>query len=94
MVGILAGTLGAAQHVSMARRLQQLITDSGRKAYSFVVGKINVAKLANFPEVDVFVLVACAEQSLVDWKARLRLACRGLARPCAHRAPAAAGARS
>ncbi|CAN0301161.1 unnamed protein product, partial [Ectocarpus sp. 4 AP-2014] len=30
------------------------------------VGKVNVAKLANFAEVDVFCLVACAENSLLD----------------------------
>ena len=32
------------------------------------VGKINVAKLANFQDIDVFVMVACPENSLVDSK--------------------------
>jgi diphthamide biosynthesis protein 2 len=32
------------------------------------VGKVNVAKLANFMEIDVFVLVACPENSLLDSK--------------------------
>ena len=31
-------------------------------------GKINPAKLLNFPEIDVFVLVACPENSLLDSK--------------------------
>ena len=35
----------------------------------FLVGKINAAKLLNFPEIDVFVLVACPENSLLDSKA-------------------------
>ena len=30
------------------------------------MGKLNVAKMANFMEVDVYVLVACPESSLVD----------------------------
>ncbi len=30
------------------------------------VGKLNVAKLANFAEIDIFVLVACPENSLID----------------------------
>lgn len=30
------------------------------------MGKLNVAKMANFMEVDVYVLVACPECSLVD----------------------------
>lgn len=34
--------------------------------YTIAVGKLNVAKLANFMEIDVYVLVACPEASLVD----------------------------
>jgi diphthamide biosynthesis protein 2 len=30
------------------------------------VGKLNVPKMANFLEIDIFVLVACPENSLVD----------------------------
>ena len=36
--------------------------------YIFAVGKINVPKLANFAEVDMFVLVACPENSMIDSK--------------------------
>ena len=39
---------------------------SGKKSYSIVVGKLNTAKLANFMEVDMFVLVSCSENSLID----------------------------
>lgn len=39
-----------------------------KKVYVFLVGKPNVAKLANFPEIDVYVLVACPETSLIDSK--------------------------
>ena len=34
--------------------------------YTIAVGKLNAPKMANFMEVDVFVLVACPENSLVD----------------------------
>ncbi len=34
--------------------------------YTIAVGKLNVPKMANFLEVDVFVLVACPENSLLD----------------------------
>lgn len=33
-----------------------------------MVGKLNPQKLANFPEIDCFVIVACAENSLIDSK--------------------------
>ena len=32
------------------------------------MGKLNVAKMANFMEVDAFVLVACPENTLIDSK--------------------------
>lgn len=34
--------------------------------YTIAVGKLNPAKMANFMEIDIFVLVACPENSLVD----------------------------
>lgn len=37
--------------------------------YTIAVGKLNVAKMANFMEIDIFVLVACPENSLVDSQA-------------------------
>ena len=39
----------------------ELIKSVGKKSYTFVVGKINVPKLANFQEIEAFVLVACPE---------------------------------
>jgi diphthamide biosynthesis protein 2 len=43
-----------------------MIEASGRSCYTFVVGKINIAKLANFAEVECFVLVACSEASVLE----------------------------
>ena len=34
--------------------------------YTVAVGKLNVPKMANFLEIDIYVLVACPENSLVD----------------------------
>ena len=45
-----------------------MIKGAGKRAYTFLVGKPNVAKLANFPEIDVFVLVACTELTFIDSK--------------------------
>ena len=41
--------------------------------YTIAVGKLNAPKMANFMEVDVFVLVACPENSLVDSQVYLLL---------------------
>ncbi|XP_071118174.1 2-(3-amino-3-carboxypropyl)histidine synthase subunit 2-like [Haliotis cracherodii] len=66
IVGIVAGTLGVANYLEVINRLKKLIKIAGKKSYTFVVGKLNVAKLANFMEIDVFVLVSCPENTLID----------------------------
>merc|ERR1719427_2648883 len=57
-IGLLVGTLGTANFGDILGRLRKTIKTAGKKVYTFLVGKPNVAKLANFPEIDVFVLVA------------------------------------
>lgn len=66
IVGIVAGTLGVSRYREMIEHLKVLLRKAGKKSYTFVVGKINPAKLANFAEVDVFVLVSCPESSIFD----------------------------
>lgn len=66
VVGILVGTLGMADYLSIIDHLKQLIKKAGKKSYTFVMGRLNAAKLANFLEVDIYVLVACPENSLLD----------------------------
>lgn len=48
------------------RSRQKPYGGAGRKVYTISVGKLSPAKLANFQEVDIFVLLACPENSLVD----------------------------
>ncbi|XP_027025268.2 2-(3-amino-3-carboxypropyl)histidine synthase subunit 2 [Tachysurus fulvidraco] len=66
VVGILVGTLGVANYLSIIEQLKESIHKAGKKSYMFAMGKINVPKLANFLEIDVYVLVACPENSLLD----------------------------
>lgn len=66
VVGILVGTLGVADYLSIIEQLKETIRKSGKKSYMFAMGKLNVPKLANFLEVDIFVLIACPENSLLD----------------------------
>lgn len=68
IVGILVGTLGVQNYLSAIGHLKKLIRNAGKKPYTLVTGKLNVAKLANFQEVDVYVLVACPENTLLDSK--------------------------
>ncbi|CAL8398646.1 unnamed protein product [Arctogadus glacialis] len=66
VVGILVGTLGVADYLAIITQLKETIRRAGKKSYMFAMGKLNVAKLANFQEIDVFVLIACPENSLLE----------------------------
>ena len=68
LVGILVATLGVANYLDMIERLKATIKAAGKKYYTFIVGKLNPAKLANFPEIDVYTLIACPENSLLNAK--------------------------
>lgn len=66
VVGILVGTLGVADYLTILQQLKETIGRAGKKSYTFAMGKLNVPKLANFLEIDIFVLIACPENSLLD----------------------------
>ncbi|CAE6424751.1 unnamed protein product [Rhizoctonia solani] len=61
VIGILVGTLGVGKYRSCEMRAQ-------KKCYTISVGKLNPAKLANFMEIECYVLVACPENSVIDSK--------------------------
>ncbi|KAH9051627.1 diphthamide biosynthesis protein [Lactarius deliciosus] len=64
--GILVGTLGVASYLPLIARIRQLLVSAHKKAYTISVGKLNPAKLANFAEIECFILVACPENSVID----------------------------
>ncbi|KAF7329083.1 2-(3-amino-3-carboxypropyl)histidine synthase subunit 2 [Mycena kentingensis (nom. inval.)] len=70
--GILVGTLGVASYLPLIKHLRDILARARKKSYTISVGKLNPAKLANFMEIECFVLVACPENSLVEAKEFLR----------------------
>jgi len=56
--GIVVGTLGVAGYGEAVDTIRSLAKAAGKKTYTLLMGKPSPAKLANFLEVDVFVLVA------------------------------------
>ena len=68
IVGILVGTLGAAGYKDSINSLRMAAKKADKKTYTLLMGKPNPAKLANFPEVDVFVLVADPQGHILDSK--------------------------
>jgi hypothetical protein len=43
-----------------------ILKQAQKEYHIFMMGKINVPKLANFPEIEMFVIIACPETSLID----------------------------
>lgn len=65
--------MGVASYLNIIDHLKRVIKAAGRKSYFFVMGKLNVAKMANFMEVDCYVLVSCPENSLIDSKVLVKI---------------------
>ena len=55
------GTLGVAGFLEAAEEVRRLARAAGKRTYTLLMGKPNPAKLANFPEVEVFVMIADAQ---------------------------------
>jgi len=66
IVGILVGTLSQSRFRSVIDRVRRIVEGSGRACYTFAVGKVNIAKLANYAEIECFVLIGCTESSVLD----------------------------
>lgn len=52
----------------MIRYIRKILASHRKKSYTISVGKLNPSKLANFLEIECFVLVACPENSLIESK--------------------------
>ncbi|XP_075230441.1 2-(3-amino-3-carboxypropyl)histidine synthase subunit 2-like isoform X2 [Lycorma delicatula] len=67
-VGIIVGTLGVNGFLEAIRRVSTLIRRKGKKCYVISIGKPTVAKLANFPEIEMYVMISCPEAVLENKK--------------------------
>ena len=64
-IGILVNTLSLRNTKEMINSLVKLIRESGKKHYLFVVGKPNVAKLANFEPIDIWCVLGCSQGGII-----------------------------
>ncbi|KAK8851948.1 diphthamide synthesis protein-domain-containing protein [Apiospora arundinis] len=66
IIGILVNTLSVKNYLPTIALLKDQIAAAGKKSYTIVVGKLNPAKLANFAEMEGWVVVGCWESGLVE----------------------------
>lgn len=65
-LGIVVGTLTTKGYLDIIKHIQELAGKRNVKTYIISVGKVNPAKLANYSEIDCFVLVGCSENNLYN----------------------------
>ncbi|CAF9915427.1 Diphthamide biosynthesis protein 2 [Imshaugia aleurites] len=66
--GILVNTLSVRDYLHIVEHVKYQIQAAGKKSYTFVVGKVNAAKVANFSEIGAWIVIGCWESSLIDSK--------------------------
>ncbi|TXT10650.1 hypothetical protein VHUM_02155 [Vanrija humicola] len=70
--GLVVGNIGLASSKPVVEELRLALKRAQKKSYTLSVGRLNPAKLANFAEIECFVLIGCAEGGVVDSKDYLR----------------------
>ncbi|BEI81471.1 hypothetical protein CcaverHIS002_0206310 [Cutaneotrichosporon cavernicola] len=70
--GLVVGNVGLASSRALVAELREALKLAKKKSYTLSVGRLNPAKLANFAEIECFVLVGCGEGGVVDSKDFLR----------------------
>ncbi|XP_014487002.1 PREDICTED: diphthamide biosynthesis protein 2 isoform X2 [Dinoponera quadriceps] len=71
-VGIVVATLGIKEYLTAITTVKEALKRKNKKTYTLCIGKITPAKLANFPEIDAFVVIACPENEVFDSRDFLR----------------------
>ncbi|XP_076763791.1 diphthamide biosynthesis 2 [Xylocopa sonorina] len=66
VVGIVVATLGIKDYLKIIAMVKRVLKEKNKKSYILSVGKINPTKLANFPEIDAFVVITCSESEIFD----------------------------
>ena len=64
----LAGFVNWILILAILEHVKRLLASAGKKSYTFVVGKVNPAKIANFDEIGGWVVIGCWESSLIESK--------------------------
>lgn len=70
--GLVVGNVGLTSSRDLLAEMRAQLRRASKKSYTLSVGRLNPAKLANFAEIECFVLVGCAEGGVVDSKDFLR----------------------
>ena len=67
IIGLVVGSMGLTGDATkeILHRLETLVAAAKKSSYVFVMGRLNEAKLCNFPEIDIFCLISNDDVALV-----------------------------
>lgn len=71
MIGVIAGTLSVYRYRDIINHISNLAEEHNQALYTFMVGKLNLPKLANFPGIEGFVLIGCERSCFIDTRVSL-----------------------
>ena len=66
--GILIGTMSVSKYKEAIDHVSSLLKKANKRYYMFLIGKLNCPKLNNFMEVDMYVMISCNENCLINSK--------------------------
>ena len=66
IVGILIGNMWLRDYLSILSDIKSALRKKGKEYYTISMGNIQPTKLTNFLEVDIFVLLGCPENVILD----------------------------
>lgn len=68
LLGILVATVTMPGYLDIVKRLQSMATGNGIRTKIIYVGRVNPTKLANFMEIDCYILIGCPFNSIFESK--------------------------
>lgn len=70
VVGLIVGSMGLDESITknIIHRATLLCEAAHKKTYTFIMGRLNEAKLCNFPEIDIFVFISNEDVSVIPPK--------------------------
>ena len=66
IVGILIANMWIRDYIKILSDIKSVLRNKGKEYYTISIGNIQPTKLANFLEVDIFVLLGCPENVILD----------------------------
>ena len=66
IIGILIGNMWLKDYLSILSDIKSALRKNGKEYYTISMGNIQPTKLTNFLEVDIFVLLGCPENAILD----------------------------